>query len=757
MSTDKQKEDQRRRKANQRARERGEPEPYPKTNPEEIKQRRTQNARDLEWAEAQDATGKFYKSECRSCVDLLAIYEGANILDKESQDEDEETGDGKKKSKKSKKEENRPNPSQQKLTIRAIETNGLLIEPDHSIEFRTFYEVNEVVSFQRWLDLRDKARKNLLWLGRLLGKGLFHSVHQYVCDQFVQKDFDGMYFPDYNLDDFHDMVRAQKRLANDGVTPCREMLLLESRGSYKSTINAIDTVQWFINCPDIRVLFITATRPLAKKSAREIKRYFYLPQKGTPSAFHLLFPEFILRGVDGLSEAPMLCPARVIPQKEDSLWTTSMESTSTGDHCDLKKADDIVVPKNSASAELRQQLKFDFDGIDDILDQWGFADACGTRYFTDDWYGTRALPDEDTGEVTPYKYSCRGCWTLKPEYVLDYKNGTLRLKDITEDMVVLTFPYKLSFKELRKTLNKKGERSFKNQQLNEATDPSVDEDYINQFDIDVLRKHTHAPAGAPKGADVEIYQAWDTAWNDTSTSDFSAGVTAAIYKLPDGRYAACVLEIIFGKWKSSELVKNMVMFYEKWKPKRILIEKVNAAEYIDLAIKQQAILMNNSMIRDSIYWRPVDTQSKAKRNRIKILELLLNEDRLCFCVGLWIDETYKQLTRYTGEHSTSTRKDDIPDALALMLHFFPRGSTPGSIPVSTGPDDPELERRKAMMRAQHREMFGTGSTPQPMLASEWQRRQRGGDLVPVTPAKEQPVDPRRAMLNKLFGGNGMRA
>ena len=741
MTTDKQKENARRRKANQRARDAGLPEPYPTATPEEIGQRRTQNARDLEWAQAQDLTNRYYKSECRSCVDLLAIYEGANVLDKESQDKDadEETSGSKKKPKK---EENRPNPSQQKITIRALETNGILIEPNHPIEFRQYYEVNEVVSFQRWLDLRDKARQNLFWLGRLLGLGLFHSVHQYVCDQFVQKNFDGLYFPGYNIDDFHDMLRAQKRFATDGETPCREMLLLESRGSYKSTINRADCISWLINCPDIRIMFITATRNLAKKSAKHIKSYFYLKPKETPKAFHLLFPEYILRGVDGESEAPLECPARIHRQTEPSLWVTSMESTMTGDHCDVRKADDIVVPKNSANKELREALKFEFDGTDDILDQWGFSDVIGTPYFTDDWYGTRSRPDEDTGEVTPYKFSRRGCWTLKTEYVLDYQSGQLRLKDITEDMVTLTFPYKLSWKELRKTLNKKGERSFKNQQLCEATDPSVDDDYVNQFTMEVLRAHTHPPSGAPKSADVEIYQAWDTAWNDTSTSDFSAGATVAIYKNQAGQYAACVLEVIFGKWKSSELVKNMVMFYEKWKPKRVLIEKVNAAEYIDLAIKQQAILMGNSTIRDVIYWRPVDVQSKAKRNRIMILELLLNEDRLCFCTGLWIDEMYKQLTRYTGEHSTSTRKDDIPDALALMLHFFPRGSYGPVIATESVVDDPDLERRRAMMKAQHKEMFGP-------------RYQQPQAITP--PTAEPTVDPRRAMLNKLFGGNGMRA
>jgi hypothetical protein len=88
MSTDLKREHDRQRQANKRARDKGLPEPYPRVDPEEAKQRLTRHEDDLAWAQNQDAIGR-YKSECRSCVDLLAIYEGTNILDKETEDEDE--------------------------------------------------------------------------------------------------------------------------------------------------------------------------------------------------------------------------------------------------------------------------------------------------------------------------------------------------------------------------------------------------------------------------------------------------------------------------------------------------------------------------------------------------------------------------------------------------------------------------------------------------------------------------------------------
>lgn len=755
MPSDLQKQQARVRQANKRARDKGLPEPYPKVSPEEIENRLSQHEKDLVWATGQDAVSRF-KSEARSCLDLLAIYEGSNILDKESEDE-EESEEEKKKSKPSRKRAERPNPSQTKITIRAIEFNGVLLEPNCDFEFRKLTEVDEVISFRRWLDLRDKARKDLIWLGRLLGKGLYHSVHRHVCNQFVQKNFGGigldgieakpMYFDGFNLDDFHDMLFAQKRTVSDtDPTPCREMVLLESRGAYKSTIDGIDSVQWLINCPDIRIMIITGVRSLAKKFAKEIKKYFYLPAKGDPTAFHLLFPEYVLTGIDGRSEQPLDCPAAFFNQKESNLWVTSIESSNTGDHCDVRKADDVVVPKNSASPELREALKFEFDGTDDLLwggQPWGFSDVIGTRYFTDDWYGTRALPNEETKEVAPYRFSCRGAWTLKPEYLLDYKSGKLKLRDIIDrQLATLTFPAKLSWSDLRRTLNKKGERSFKNQQLNEATDAKDDSPYVNEFTEDILRQHFHPKEATPKIG--EIYQAWDFSYSEKATSDFSCGVTGIIYQDVKGEFRLYILEIVFGKWKSSELVSQILMFYRRWPTaKRIYIEKANGADLLYDNIKLNAGKYNVPDIESKIVLFEIDTSANAKRNRVKSLELLLFSDRLDFVNGDWIDETIKQLVRFTGEKSTASRKDDIPDALSFFVRLLPRSvMNPDASPEEIEKEAEEMAT-KAAQADFYKRYFGGGGNSAPSVAS--------------APAPEPQPDSRRAAMNRLFGGNGMRA
>lgn len=768
------------RKRNQRQREKQERERLAALQPakpteDQIRGRLKQHDLDLEWATEQDAAGHYYKSECRPLAQLLAIYEGADIGAKEIEEEDEVDARPKREVKD---KQRRPNPSVDAVSIRSITLvdNGVTvnIDPDQfeyetltgqKVNLRKMYEVDEIVSFRRWLDLRDKARKDLFWLCNLVNMPMFHKTHQMICDMFVQKNFDDLYFKGMNRGDLPGLFEKQARVDRDGKTPTKTMMLFAPRSGRKSTIDGIDAVQWMLNCPDARILIATAFRDLAKQLFGEIKGYFYLPLSGEPTAFQILFPEYVLYGRAGSSDSPIKCPAAIHKSKDPHVWKTSMESSSTGKRCDIRKLDDVVDYTNSNTEDLRATLIRKINATGDLVEPWGFTDVIGTRYFTKDWYGTRMGKDEEGNEPEQYSYLCISAWTPKAKYRVLYEqllkepNGMFK---VTEEMVDLWFPQKLSFKALRSKLKEKKEISFKNQQLNIATDPKEIDLYINQFDQDVLDAHRFDKSKIPQG--IEIIQCWDIAYSENSrTSDYSVGVTLGVYKNKNNEYCVVVIEIFFDKWKASELASNMIKYYEKHKPKAVYVENSNGVNFLMENIKNYAKRMGSDIANANgpLRVRPVSNKPNAKRERIKDVEFLLGHDRLWFVEGPWIEETDKQLTGYTGAKSTTYRKDDIPDALSLGITSH--------LPVTAlqhNPDPKDVEKEneerqaKAAKDAHYSRMFGSSGTrlhpvasPPPLTQKQWTALRRGQPIEPPPPQVDlkQPQNPRAEQLKKLIG------
>jgi hypothetical protein len=756
------------RKANQRARDKGLPEPFnsadAKANQEALAAKELQYEEYLNWAQKQDETGRFVGSECRSAVKLLAIYMGNNHVSLEEPEEDNK--------KSGKKKQNIPNPSIQPIRIRAVETEidgkKIKIDPD-KVEHRHIFEVSRVLTFQEWLFFRDKGRRDLYWLANLLGKSLFHDSHQMICDMFVKKDFHGKYYPEFDRHTVSTIIRDQKRASSDGEAT-RTAMIFAPRGGWKSTIDGIDATQWMLNAPDVRIMIITAFRDLSKQFLKEIKGYFYLPPRGEPSNFQLLYPEYILTGVDGRSREPIECPAAVLTSKEPHVWITSMESSITGKRCDIAKLDDIVDPKNSTDEIMRQALAEKVNGALDLVEPWGFIDIIGTRYFTDDYYGTRMSPDED-GLVAPFSLLSISAWYPKPQFLEEYQelleqpNG---MSKVTEDMVDLWFPFKLDFATLRRKLlekkernstNIQKERSFRNQQLNIATDPMETTDLVVHFSKDVLRSHTYGPSAAPQTGETIVTVDW--AYSENKTSDYSVLAAQLRHTRDDGTEELIVKDIDYDKWKSSDLALRIVLFLRKHNPNRTFIEKALGADLLLLAMRANAMRYNCLDVLDRIKWVETGNTKDAKANRIKTLEILLADDRLHFISGPWIDELYRQFERFTGE-TKKGRKDDIPDCISIATRTLP-ATMFTNIRV-----DPEEEQRmleqqeKAYRKARHIEAYfgpqysGTRLRPSaPNLpAPTWRERALGrrNDAPPVIEenAPVKPQDPRMV----IFGNKG---
>lgn len=504
-------------------------------------------------------------------------------------------------------------------------------------KFRKFHKLE----FNDWLLERNKCRKDVYHLGITLGHDFVEHVHREMCSFYVFKNFDGIYKDGYTLKDLQNAIQKHRFLRE------QEMMLLAPRGSFKSTTNKVDCVSWLINCPDIRVMIVSGEKGLAEKFMREIKGYFYMPDEAEPTKFQQLFPEYIMTDGDNTKTTPIYCPARVIQQEgQPSLWINSVESNLSGWHTDILKLDDAVTDENSNTPGTREKVNLKISGAFNLLDEWGFVDWIGTRYFPDDAYGERIKITE-----IPLKFLKRAAWALLPEF------KDVKLEDLEERMVQLYFPEKLDFKSLRGKLLRNKEQ-FLCQQMNE---PAGLDDLVN-FEEDAMRA-AHEPNGPTAG---EVWIAFDTS-SGSKSGDFSAGAACRFEKRSDGQSVMHVLDVVFGKWRNSELAIQIVNFAFKWKPRAVLIEDWAQSELVKREI---STLATARAMYIPIYWHKRSPEFNAKKSRIQGLEILLTNGRIKFVGGWWTDELMKQFTNYTGDR-VRRRHDDIPDAISYLQKFMP--------------------------------------------------------------------------------------
>lgn len=511
------------------------------------------------------------------------------------------------------------------------------------------------INFERWLEVRDKCRKDLFYLGtKILGRDLLEQPHQEVCNFFVQKNFDGCYHQGYTLNDVHRKLAEQSEV--------RERLLLYPRGSYKSTIDGLDIVQWLLNVPDIRILILTGEDTLGVAFLREIKHYFFLAKDAEPTLFHKLFPEYVLTGDVGVNTSEFICPARQHYQVSPSVWQNSVTASLSGWHCDLIKGDDVITDRNSAAPIPRANINQKYDSTFFLLDQWGFAESVGTRYAVDDWYGERLRRDITE---SPIKVLCKPAWTPKPGYEL------IPLKELKEEMVTLLFPEKLTFKALRKELLR-NEQLFRSQLLNE---PSMGG--FAPFDPVVLREHVIKSEEVPK--DGQIFVAWDWASSAKRGSDYSVGAVGKV--VGDALY---IIEVICDRWRPSDLAYQIVLSAQRFSPRVLFVEDMPGSEFLKDEICRASYRLRYEL--PPMSWRG-ERRLGAKEERIKGLQGLLAADRLFFVDGPWLDDTLLMFERWIGGKTNKGRKDDIPDAIGMLQRFLPRASRPLEIEDQKTPEE----------------------------------------------------------------------
>ena len=503
-------------------------------------------------------------------------------------------------------------------------------------------------------DFRN-GQTDLFWLSvELLDLALVEEVHRPITDDFFIKKN-----PYKEAKTWREAVAKQSTVKN--------RLLLYPRGTFKSTIDMADAIQWLICFPNIRVIYMTAEETLANDFVRQVKHYFQIPENTLMTRFQMLYFKHCVPAKRKEADDQFLSPARTEQQPQPSILALSLGMSTAGKHADVGKFDDCVSNKNSGPKATPEQRKVVADEIKSarpLIDLYGYRDYVGTYWDSADAYVSL---EETISDLNVLKAPA---WTVKPEA---RKKTTVEL---TEDDVVLLFPVdrngvpRLTFKALMDEF-RVDEFIFSCQyQLNPTATKTV------KFTEAMIRKLIVQPEEFPQPGTYFISEAWDFAVTDGSSSDRSFGAVG--FFVTEGPLAGRVYvpAIVRGRFSKSELPFAVANLANRWKPlKNLGIEKSPGADFLENDITR-AMTKVGYQDCPTIEWIPVDNQKGAKNTRAECLEAIYIDGRMLFSSEIPKDVMDEVIKEHIKFKAGSNRKDDSLDGLAHLARYLPKGIEP---------------------------------------------------------------------------------
>ena len=527
--------------------------------------------------------------------------------------------------------------------------------------------------------LQFMCRTNLLFLGReVFNKAFTFYTHAPVCNFFIQKD------------------PSKEHHKQDSI---KDRLLLYPRGSFKSTINIIDCVQWLINFPEIRILILAAESSLAVSFIGEMKNYFFVPKQAEPTNFQKLFPEWTISSKTEGAEDQFFCPNKPIgdeKKKDPSAWANSILSNLPGWHCDLMKGDDVVNDKNSETKELIAKVIRKINYAESLIDPGGHKDLLGTPYAGSDLYAHTVASVEPTDLkklATPARWlkpasqhkDERDCTDADWELLFEFdKTGRQRL---TNDFLNKRRRKDIGIYQSQYMLNASGTRKVK-------------------FSMDLLVQRTISLEQSPNS--LRYYIFWDFAYGSRESNDYSVGAVIGF----DDQNRAYVIEIYRDHYVESDLARAIVDSYKKYEPRLVCIENSNGAQFLEQTIRRYAEEVGINYIPLDFF--KVDRSVNAKANRIGATQPYLLGGQLFFMNTIdCLNDLYNEFKDFG-----TTTHDDIPDAISHFMRVLPAGS-----PEPNGPGSKERQQevdRKLREKDFYDLIFGQGdyAPAVPMQPSE---------------------------------------
>jgi hypothetical protein len=569
------------------------------------------------------------------------------------------------------------------------------------------------VTFEAFIQKRAQIKSDWYTLGNeFLEKQFEPQPHRDSWGKFLPSFIPSLK-PGYSQKEMGQWLSQQR--SEEHPAEVRNYLLLASRNAFKSSVGICWLVSALLCCPSLRLLLVSETTKLSKDFIKLFRSIFEI-SGNEPTRFQYWHPEHAIPRGEG-SVLSFSSPMRTLRLAQDSAAISSVDTSMAGQRFDIGYFDDVISNISTGNDEQCAKSIQVYDSLlklRELNSNSGLTLTAGTPWRPLDLYQTlvlrndAALPGEKPMAIK-----------IEPAFVVKQTARHLPILMLTEEMVDLTFPSRLTFKllmtEARSNLN-----LFKSQNLVQWVD---DDDSVKcSFTREQLDKAIRPATAFSLAKRSFRVLCCDPSHSVSRYADYSA---LAIIDFLET--IAFVRDMKLERMKTSDLAVAICDFAHLHRPTtpggelRCMIEKSGDWQSLQEAL-QRAFLLRGRVL-PAFYWRPVSNiqggaSVLAKTNRIKgTCEPLLNEGKLFFSSSITcLEEVFHQFVKFDGvRRSGSTRKDDAPDCIAMALQtFYPRSMQPEAKPDEALLEYEEQTRIAQHLAMQHERVFGgTSFAPQP--------------------------------------------
>ena len=487
------------------------------------------------------------------------------------------------------------------------------------------------------------------------------------------------------------------------LSPVKTLLLLWPRGGAKSSYDHVDTFQWIIAYPDVRILYLTAESSLSVGFIGELKGFFTTREE-EPTLANLFWPEHCCTPNEMKKGTLFTTPvykARKTGRKEPTVVASSVGKTKSGWYYEVIKCDDAVSDKNTETETQCQSISEKLFLAENLLIPGGDGYPIfyiGTRYHDLDHYGALLEKYKDKGEVEIREgrgwkfyhnktYSIDMligvCCQIKPEVAdqLAREGKKVTYAEAAEDGCILLLPNIMSYSFFMSKFSK-NERVTEGQ-LNQNPRTTSDVEFSRAIMSRAVVPFTMLPRTGP------CCQFWDFAFSQKKGRDYSTGAsiiwTEEDELRPDGfktgnkRTVGFVRKIVRDRFNHSTLAQAVVDLALEEQPFIIGIEDAAGFRFLEPTIISAALRTQNPRVIElcsHIDWVSPDNQIDAKRVRMRSMYPWVTEGRLKFLNACMPSDP--RLETFYAEWEkclVSHHHDDIPDVVSQMPNrYAPRAT-----------------------------------------------------------------------------------